>query len=80
MPTRSENTQMDEKRKHYSEPEKNYPEQLQANNMFTNDVEDPNSTNKRRNLSLTRTPLGSFLRNKKEIEEQTTYIDRAKHF
>ena len=34
---------------------KNYLKQLQANNMFTNDV-DPNYTNKRRNLPFTWKP------------------------
>ena len=49
---------------------RNYPQQLQTDNVFTYDVENPNCTNKRRNILLAGMPPTIFRRNEKMTQEK----------
>ena len=56
MPKRSTRTRMDDQREDCIDPKgpnhKNLPKKLQTHNMFTDDVENINSSNKGRDLEL----------------------------
>ena len=61
MPTNSTRTRMDDQRKDHIDPkgpkQSNHPKQSQTHNLPTDDVENINSTNKERNLLLSKKPL-----------------------
>ena len=60
MPTWSTRTGMDDQRKDHIDPkgpkQRNFSEQLQTHNLPTDDVENINSTNKRRDILLANKP------------------------
>ena len=61
---------MDDEDENYPDPEgsykRNHTEQLETNNMFTYDVEDPICTDKRKKLITCYNNMDYFLKNRKD--------------
>ena len=82
MPTRSTHTQMDDQRKDHIDPERptqgNDPKQQQNHNLPTDDVENINSTKKRKRFTTRYQAADCFLRNRKDAtkdpEAQESYF------